>query len=158
MKAKAIFTIRNIVVFTRVSFCPQREGGCVPGRHPPRQIPPGQIHSRADTPTGQTPPPGQTPPSPTTKKMQRTVRTLLECILVSLIFSLQYKYTDWKQCNWKRHRFRFHSNVTRKIYLYLSFVWCRVLFLSPCLLSRQCLIKVNHLFTLSYPHLFQLLV
>ena len=50
------------------------------------------------------------------------------------------------------------ANVTRKIYLYLSFVWCRVLFLSSCLLSRRCLIKVNHLFTLSYPHLFQLLV
>ena len=50
------------------------------------------------------------------------------------------------------------ANVTRKIYLYLSFVWCRVLFLSSCLLSWRCLIKVNHLFTLSYPHLFQLLV
>ena len=55
-------------------------------------------------------------------------------------------------------KIRLGANVTRKIYLYLSFVWCRVLFLSSCLLSRRCLIKVNHLFTLSYPHLFQLLV
>ena len=31
-----------------------------------------------------------------------------------------------------------------------------VLFLSSCLLSQLCLIKVNHLFTLSYPHLFQI--
>ena len=46
--------------------------------------------------------------------------------------------------------------VTRKIYL--SFMWSWVLFLSSFPLSWLCFIKVNHLFTLSYPHLFQILV
>ena len=47
-----------------------------PGRHPPgKHPPPSQIH----TPSGQTPPSLVSPPG---RPLQRTVRILLECILV----------------------------------------------------------------------------
>ena len=35
-------------------------------------------------------------------------------------------------------KIRLGANVTRKIYLYLSFVWCRVLFLSSSSISSSC--------------------
>ena len=69
-----------------------------PGRHPPclgRYPPPGQTPPPGKTPPGQTQPwadthpPGQTlprqtppPPTPSRRLLQRTVRILLECILV----------------------------------------------------------------------------
>ena len=57
-------------------FCPLGGGQSPPGRHP---HPTPWTH----IPPGQTDPPGQTPPS--RRLMQRTVRILLECILVLLI-------------------------------------------------------------------------
>ena len=89
---KYVVTVRNIVVarqcfYTCLSFCPQ--GGR--GRLSPRQTPLGshplERHSPwVDTPLGRHPPgrhpPGQTPPTPKWRPLQRTVRILLECIVV----------------------------------------------------------------------------
>ena len=50
-------------------------------RHPPPLVkhPPGQTHPEADNPLGRHPP-GQTPPP--RRPLQRTIRILLECILI----------------------------------------------------------------------------
>ena len=47
---------------------------------------------------------GYTPQDQSRRLLLRTVRVLLECILVLfdlwlLLLSLLYKHTDWKQCN-----------------------------------------------------------
>ena len=62
--------------------CHSVHGGCLPqcmlGYTPPQtDTPPGQTPPWADTPLGQTP-----PPLPSRRLLQRTVRILLECILV----------------------------------------------------------------------------
>ena len=87
---KYFTTIRNVLrqgyVFTGV--CESVHGGWCgrpppPGRHPPRQT-----YPLADIPPQQTPPGRHNPPpwpdlpSPTRWLLQRTVRILLECILV----------------------------------------------------------------------------
>ena len=108
-----IFTVRNEVakvMFLQASVCPRRGGGggvclsaCFDTTHSPRadtpreQTPPGSRHPpRADTHTWrrhppeqtpsrkQTPPLGaDTPPLPEIRSLLRTVRILLECILVT---------------------------------------------------------------------------
>ena len=56
--------------------------------------PPGRHYPQADTPARQMHPPGQTPPWPDTPLrwlLQRTVRILLECILVICKFVCHYE-------------------------------------------------------------------
>ena len=58
----------------------------IAGRHPPgRQTPPGQ----ADTPVGRHPIPRWL--------LQRTIRILLECILVPIVFMMFVDFTNWLQ-------------------------------------------------------------
>ena len=84
----SFFTVRNVVATRKcfymcLSYCPQ--GGCLadtpPGRHPPgRQTPPGQTPPwQADTPRQADTRQG--------RPLQRTVRILLECILVKNNFA-----------------------------------------------------------------------
>ena len=70
--------LRKGYVFTSVCHS-VHWGGCLP------QCMLEYTHPQADTPTGQTPPFGRHPPGqtrPTRYLLQRTVRILLECILV----------------------------------------------------------------------------
>ena len=60
-----------------------------PGRHPPGRHPPGQTpfsgHPPMQAPPGRQAPLGRHPPPPTSRRLlQRTVRILLECILVQI--------------------------------------------------------------------------
>ena len=81
----SIFTVRNSscgkVMFSQASVCPQGVSGSGSGgvhtplgRHPPARHFPGR----------HPPSPRQTPPPPPRRPLQRTVCTLLECVLVSL--------------------------------------------------------------------------
>ena len=67
--------LRKGNVFTSVcqEFCPQEGGGV----HPQTDLPPGRH------------PPGKTPPAPSRRLLLRTLRILLECILVfASVYSL----------------------------------------------------------------------
>ena len=99
-KAKIILTVRNEVakvMFLQASVCPQGGWGCLPGadtpgsRHPPtpweQTPPPGADTPQSRPPSGSRHPPEQTHPlPPEIRLLLRTVRILLECILLSLIF------------------------------------------------------------------------
>ena len=104
------------VMFSQASVCPPQGGGvCLSAwwdtppwertpppwsrhprsRHPLEQTPPRadnppweQTPPRADTSQEQTPPQKQTPPPPEIRPLLRTVRILLECILVFIWKSL----------------------------------------------------------------------
>ena len=80
-----------------------------PGRHPPRQTPPLGRRPLGRHPSGQTPPlgrhplgAGQTSPLPR-QPLQRTVRILLECILVPLNFEKKFTFKTFyvMQCKVK---------------------------------------------------------
>ena len=78
------------VIFSQVSVSHSVDRGCVYpsmhwGRHPPRR------HLPRQTPRSCKHPPGQTPPS-SRRLLQRTVRILLECILVPLFCLFIYTF------------------------------------------------------------------
>ena len=90
--------LRKLCFYRRVSF---RRGlsasvhAKIP--HPPRSRPPGNRPPRADTPSPPTADththPEQTPPSPRERRpLLRTVRILLECILVLQSFCIHSKF------------------------------------------------------------------
>ena len=86
---KVMFLHLSLILFT---------GGGWGGVHPPGQTPPRQTHPhptlgrhpQTNPPNGRHPHPlGRPPPSPR-RPLQRTVRILLECILVLYVFMLYF--------------------------------------------------------------------
>ena len=100
--AKVMFLLLSVILFT---------GGGVPGQVPPRnqvhppglgtpprsgtprQVPPGQVHPR------QVHPPGQVHPPSSRRLLLRTVRILLECILVTCTLTLSSWLSMCRSCS-----------------------------------------------------------
>ena len=103
----------RLCFYTCLSFCPQRGGRCLPqcmlGYTPPGQTPPPADTPWANTPLCRHPPPQADTPSPgrhppSRRLLLRTVRILLECILVLVydsVYDLSYGFCqDVFQSSW----------------------------------------------------------
>ena len=113
-----LITVRNSscgkVIFSQVSVCPQ--GG---GVHPPGQ---------ADTSPGQTPPGQADTPHPGRWPPQRTVRILLECILVCIQFGTQIRRVLPKTSSVTT----ITLSVTSQSFLCVFSVWRKSLCMTQC--------------------------
>ena len=143
----AIITVRNEVakvMFLQAFVCSQGGGwGCLPqcmlgyhtpqSRHPPgSRYPPG-----ADPPTGaDTPQLGADTPLPEIRPLLRTVRILLECILVCNML-LTHTHTNATICFSEKESFSytFISNTvcgTSVLHIVLNESNCRLKFIETC--------------------------